>query len=73
MLGKASFGAAQFDSHPTADGMHIDTLESHSPNVNMTATGDWNGTRASQPLASDHHADRAESRPHDGCARISRA
>jgi uncharacterized protein YhdP len=44
MLGKASFGAAQFDSHPSAEGMHIDTLESHSPNVNMTATGDWNGT-----------------------------
>jgi uncharacterized protein (TIGR02099 family) len=43
-LGKASFGAAEFDSHPTADGMHIEKLESHSPNVSMTATGDWNGT-----------------------------
>ncbi|MET0232564.1 MAG: AsmA-like C-terminal region-containing protein [Rhodanobacteraceae bacterium] len=44
MLGKASFGAAEFDSHPTADGMRVEKLESRSPNVNMTATGDWNGT-----------------------------
>jgi uncharacterized protein (TIGR02099 family) len=44
MLGKASFGAAEFDSHPTADGMRVDKLESRSPNVGMTATGNWNGT-----------------------------
>jgi uncharacterized protein (TIGR02099 family) len=44
MLGKASFGAAEFDSRPTADGMRVEKLESHSPNVAMTATGDWNGT-----------------------------
>ncbi|MET0229940.1 MAG: YhdP family protein, partial [Rhodanobacteraceae bacterium] len=44
MLGKASFGAAEFDSHPTADGMRVEKLESRSPNVNMTATGNWNGT-----------------------------
>ena len=43
-LGQASFGAAQFESHPTADGMRVEKLESHSPNVNMTATGDWTGT-----------------------------
>jgi len=43
MLGKASFGAAEFESHPTAEGMHIDKLESHSPNVSMTASGDWTG------------------------------
>ncbi len=43
-LGKASFGSAQFESHPVADGMHIDKLASHSPNVAMTASGDWTGT-----------------------------
>ena len=71
MLGKASFGEAEFESHPTAEGMHVDKLESQSPNVTMTATGDWTGT-AQTTLASDHPARRAESRPHDGCARISR-
>jgi len=42
-LGKASFGSAQFDSHPIAGGMQIDTLESHSPNVTMIGSGDWTG------------------------------
>ncbi|HEV7490147.1 MAG TPA: YhdP family protein [Rhodanobacteraceae bacterium] len=45
MLGKASFGAAEFESYPIANGMHIDKLESRSPNVNMTASGDWTGTQ----------------------------
>ncbi|HJT99275.1 MAG TPA: AsmA-like C-terminal region-containing protein, partial [Rhodanobacteraceae bacterium] len=44
MLGKASFGEAEFDSHPTADGMHVDKLESRSPNVTMKASGDWTGS-----------------------------
>jgi uncharacterized protein YhdP len=44
MLGKASFGAAQFESYPSADGMHVDKLESRSPNVNMSASGDWTGS-----------------------------
>lgn len=44
MLGKASFGKAEFESHPTAEGMHVDKLESSSPNVTMTATGNWTGT-----------------------------
>jgi len=44
MLGKASFGAAQFESHPIAGGMQIDKLESRSPNVGMTASGNWSGT-----------------------------
>jgi uncharacterized protein YhdP len=44
MLGKASFGKAEFESHPIADGMHVDKLESQSPNVTMTATGNWTGT-----------------------------
>ncbi|MGN6519528.1 MAG: YhdP family protein [Dokdonella sp.] len=42
-LGNASFGSAQFDSHPIAGGMQIDTLESHSPNVSMIGSGDWTG------------------------------
>ena len=44
MLGKASFGKAEFESHPTAEGMHVDKLESQSPNVTMTASGNWTGT-----------------------------
>src|SRR5262249_50365103 len=47
MLGKASFGKAEFESHPIADGMHVDKLESESPNVKMTASGDWTGTARS--------------------------
>ena len=42
-LGKASFGSARFDSHPVPGGMQVDTLESQSPNVKMTARGDWTG------------------------------
>ena len=44
MLGKASFGGSQFESRPTAEGMRIEKLETHSPNVGMTASGNWNGT-----------------------------
>ncbi len=43
-LGKASFGSAEFESHPEASGMRIDKLASHSPNVSMNASGDWSGT-----------------------------
>jgi len=43
-LGKASFGSAQFESHPIAGGMRVDKLESHSPNVTMKAGGDWTGS-----------------------------
>ncbi len=43
-LGKASFGSAEFESHPVAGGMHVDKLASLSPNVAMTASGDWTGT-----------------------------
>jgi uncharacterized protein YhdP len=44
MLGKASFGSAQFESYPSGQGMRVDKLESNSPNVNMSASGDWTGT-----------------------------
>jgi uncharacterized protein (TIGR02099 family) len=43
-LGSASFGSAEFESHPDADGMRVDKLASHSPNMTMTASGDWTGT-----------------------------
>lgn len=44
MLGQASLGAAEFESYPTAEGMHVDKLDTQSPNVTMTASGDWTGT-----------------------------
>ncbi|MDR2013544.1 MAG: TIGR02099 family protein [Rhodanobacter sp.] len=43
-LGKANFGSAEFVSHPIAGGMHVDKLESQSPNVVMQASGDWTGS-----------------------------
>lgn len=43
-LGTASFGSALFKSHPVSNGMRIDQLETHSPNVTMTASGDWTGS-----------------------------
>lgn len=43
-LGKASFGSAEFRSHPADGGMRVDKLESHSPNVTMKASGTWTGS-----------------------------
>lgn len=43
-LGSASFGSAQFDSHPAGGGMRVDALKSQSPNVTMSASGDWTGS-----------------------------
>jgi uncharacterized protein (TIGR02099 family) len=42
-LGKASFGAAEFESRPIADGMRIDKLQARSPNLDMKASGEWTG------------------------------
>ncbi|HEY0179628.1 MAG TPA: YhdP family protein [Dokdonella sp.] len=42
-LGSASFGAAVFESHPIANGMHVDRLESSSPNITMKSRGEWTG------------------------------
>ncbi|MCK9538456.1 YhdP family protein [Dokdonella sp.] len=42
-LGEARFGSAMLQAHPVADGMRIDMLEAHSPNIDMTARGDWTG------------------------------
>ncbi len=43
-LGTANFGAAKFESHPLPDGMAVETLETHSPNIDMTARGEWRGS-----------------------------
>ncbi|MBO9663581.1 YhdP family protein [Dokdonella sp.] len=42
-LGKASFGAAEFESHPIANGMQIEKLQARSPNMEMKASGEWTG------------------------------
>jgi uncharacterized protein (TIGR02099 family) len=45
-FGDAHLGDARFESFPTAQGMHIDQLRTHSPSVHIGASGDWNGTAA---------------------------
>lgn len=42
-LGKASFGSAEFESHPIANGMQIEKLQARSPNMDMSASGEWTG------------------------------
>lgn len=42
-LGKAKLGEARLETWPTDEGMHIDQLRSQSKNVQITASGDWNG------------------------------
>ncbi|HEX5304839.1 MAG TPA: YhdP family protein, partial [Dyella sp.] len=43
-LGDARLGEARLESWPTASGMHIDQLRALSRSVQITATGNWNGT-----------------------------
>lgn len=43
-LGEARLGEARLETWPTADGMHIDQLRALSSRVQITASGDWNGT-----------------------------
>jgi uncharacterized protein (TIGR02099 family) len=43
-LGTARLGEARLESWPTADGMHIDQLRALSSRVQITGSGDWNGT-----------------------------
>lgn len=52
-LGKARLGEARLETWPTDEGMHIDQLRTQSKNVQITATGDWNGDakRSSTHLA----------------------
>jgi uncharacterized protein (TIGR02099 family) len=42
-LGKARLGEARLETWPTDEGMHIDQLRAQSKNVQITASGDWNG------------------------------
>ena len=48
-LGDARLGEARLETWPTSKGMHIEQLRALSRQVQVTASGDWNGT------ASDSH------------------
>lgn len=43
-FGDAKLGEARMESWPTPRGMHIDQLRALSPSVQITGSGDWNGT-----------------------------
>jgi uncharacterized protein YhdP len=43
-LGDARLGEARLETWPTARGMHIEQLRALSKQVQVTASGDWNGT-----------------------------
>ncbi|BFI95348.1 MAG: YhdP family protein [Rhodanobacter sp.] len=45
-FGDAKLGEARLETWPTAQGMHIDQLRALSPSVQITGSGDWNGTPA---------------------------
>ncbi|MDN5925239.1 MAG: TIGR02099 family protein, partial [Xanthomonadales bacterium] len=46
-LGHARLGETRFESYPNAAGMHIERLETHSPDVQISARGDWTGSAQS--------------------------
>ena len=43
-FGDAKLGEARLETWPTAQGMHIDQLRALSSSVQVTGSGDWNGT-----------------------------
>jgi len=43
-LGDARLGEARLETWPTSNGMHIEQLRALSRQVQITASGDWNGT-----------------------------
>ncbi|WP_225562942.1 YhdP family protein [Rhodanobacter sp. DHG33] len=43
-FGDAKLGEARLETWPTAQGMRIDQLRALSPSVQITGSGDWNGT-----------------------------
>ncbi len=45
-LGDARLGEARLETWPTSKGMHIEQLRALSKRVQITASGDWNGTAA---------------------------
>ena len=50
-LGAARLGSARLESWPTAAGMHIDELRTHSPSVQIDASGNWNGNAQNSQTA----------------------
>ena len=46
-LGDARLGEARLETWPTPNGMHIEQLRALSKRVQITASGDWNGTATS--------------------------
>lgn len=46
-LGDAKLGEARLETWPTPDGMHIEQLRALSKRVQITASGDWNGSATS--------------------------
>ena len=43
-LGESRLGDARLESWPTAQGMHVEQLRALSKDVQITASGDWNGS-----------------------------
>lgn len=43
-LDEAKLGEARLETWPTPDGMHIDQLSTQSHHVQVSGSGDWNGT-----------------------------
>lgn len=43
-LDEAKLGEARLETWPTSDGMHIDQLSTQSRSVQVSGSGDWNGT-----------------------------
>nr|WP_275690443.1 YhdP family protein [Luteibacter yeojuensis] len=58
-LGNARLGEARLETWPTDEGMHIDQLRAQSKNVQITASGDWNGDekRSRTHLAIDFNSE----------------
>ncbi|QAU25217.1 TIGR02099 family protein [Dyella sp. M7H15-1] len=58
-LDEAKLGEARLETWPTATGMHLDELSTHSKSVQINASGDWNGTptKSSTHLRVDFSAD----------------
>lgn len=40
-FGDAELGETRLETYPSGDGLHMELFESHSPNVNIRARGDW--------------------------------
>lgn len=40
-FGEAKLGAARLDTYPTPEGLHVERLETQSPDMTLHASGDW--------------------------------